>query len=115
MKIKLFTSHVSKEELLELAQDSYVDMVKGVVDLKKRVLALGGELHADAEQILLDQGSKQEDLWGFNIFIDKNRDEYLEYKSMINIRPKQGNRDREVKDINLRNQIKSMIDAMVQL
>jgi hypothetical protein len=115
MKIKVFDSRVSKEDLLALAQASYGDMVKGVIDVQKRLLALGGELHADCEQILLEKGSKQADLWGFNIYPEKSSDEYLEYDSMINIRPRQGNRGREIKDINLRRQIKDIIDNMVAL
>jgi len=115
MEIKIFKSRVSKEELLALAQSGYGDMVKGVVDINQKILALGGELHADAEQILLDQGSKQADLWGFNIYPEKSQEDYLEYTSMINIRPRQGNMDREIKNLELRRQIKNIIDDMVVL
>ena len=115
MDIKIFKSQVPKNELLALAKSGYGDMVKGVVDINKHLLALGGELHADAEQILLDQGSKQADLWGFNIYPEKSKDEYLEYTSMINIRPRQGNMSREIKDSNLCEQIKNIIDEMVIL
>ena len=113
MEIKVFNSQVSKEDLLALAKSGYGDMVKGVIDINKRLLALGGELHADCEQILLDRGSKQGDLWGFNIYPEKTKEEYLEYTSMINIRPRQGNMDRDIKDLNLRCQIKNIIDEMV--
>ena len=113
MNIKVFNSKVSRGELVTLAKEGYVDMVKGVVDMRRRVLALGGELHADGEQILLDQGSKQEDLWGFNIYVDRPQENRLEYASMINIRPRQGNPHREVQDPKLRQQIKDIIDQMV--
>ena len=113
MKIKIFNSKVSQEDLFDLAKEGYVDMVKGVIDLRQRILALGGELHADAEEMLLEQGSRQEDLWGFNIYIDKPQDSRLEYTSMINIRPRQGNRDREVQDSKIRQQMKDIIDQMV--
>ena len=115
MDIKVFNSQVPKEDLLALAKSSYGDMVKGVIDINKRLLALGGELHADCEQVLISQGSKQADLWGFNIYPDKGREEYLEYDSMINIRPRQGNMGREIKDADLRRRIKSIIDEMVVL
>src|SRR5205085_99620 len=105
-EIKVFNSQVSKQELLALAESGYGDMVKGVVDVNKRLVALGGELHADCEQVLLDAGSKQADLWGFNIYPGKSREEYLEYTSMINIRPRQGNREREIRNLDLRLQIK---------
>lgn len=115
MEIKVFSSQIPKEELLALAKSGYGEMVKGVIDINKRLLALGGELHSDSEQVLLDRGSKQADLWGFNIYPGKTREEYLEYTSMINIRPRQGNMDRDIKDLNLRRQIKSIVDAMVAL
>lgn len=115
MDIKVFNSRASKEELLALAKSGYGDMVKGVIDINKRLLALGGELHSDCEQVLLDRGSKQVDLWGFNIYPEKTREEYLEYTSLINIRPRQGNMDRDIKDLNLRRQIKNIIDGMVAL
>ena len=115
MEIKVFNSKVSKEELLALAKEGYGDMVKGVIDINKHLLALGGELHADCEQVLIEQGSKQADLWGFNIYPGKTREEYLEYTSLINIRPRQGNMSREIKDLNLRGQIKKIVDEMVIL
>ena len=115
MEIKIFNSPISREDLVALAKSGYGDMVKGVVDVNKCLLALGGELHSDCEQVLLDRGSKQADLWGFNIYPEKIRDEYLEYTSMINIRPSQGNMSRDIKDLNLRNQIKTIVDEMVAL
>ncbi len=115
MEIRVFNSPISKEELLALAKSGYGGMVKGVIDINKRLLALGGELHSDCEQVLLDRGSKQADLWGFNIYPGKTREEYLEYTSLINIRPRQGNMDRDIKDLNLRRQIKSIVDDMVVL
>jgi len=113
MDIKVFNSQISKEELLGLAKAGYGDMVKGVIDVQKRLLALGGELHADCERKLLENGSLQADLWGFNIYPEKSREEYLEYDSMINVRPRQGNMGREIKNVNLRSQIKNIIDDMV--
>ncbi len=115
MDIKVFNSQIPKEELLALAKAGYGNMVKGVIDINKSLLALGGELHSDCEQVLLDRGSKQADLWGFNIYPGKTKEEYLEYTSMINIRPRQGNMDRDIKDLNLRRQIKNIVDEMVAL
>ena len=62
------------------------------------ILAVGGELHADEEALLLDQGSNQADLWGINIYVDQPRESWVEFDSMINIRPSQGNRSRSVED-----------------
>lgn len=82
----------------ELKKSDYVmmgEMVKGVVDIKKGILAIDAELHADIEKMLLDAGSDQYDLWGINLYFDGD---LVEFDSMINIRPAQGNRSREVED-----------------
>jgi len=82
------------------------DMVKGVVDVEKGLLALEADMYADLEKVLLEQGSKQEDLWGINLYPDLfGEDDFLEFDSMINIRPGQGNRSRGVEDSALRQQI----------
>ena len=113
MSIKIFKTKISKSDLEILAQESYQDMVKGVVDIQQKIIALGGELHADCEEILLEQGSQQIDLWGFNIYPAKNKEERLEYTSFINIRPKKGNFQIEVKDEQLRQQMKAVIDGLL--
>lgn len=113
MNIKIFKTKVQKSELDELARSLYGEMVKGVVDIERKIIALGGEFHADAERVLLEDGSKQMNLWGFNIYVQKNKDERIEYTSLINIRPKQGNSQIEVKDEKLRNQMKVIIDSLV--
>lgn len=71
------------------------EMVKGVVDIKRNLLAIDAEMHADLEQFLLDSGSDQFDLWGINLYFDGD---LVEFDSMINIRPSQGNRSRSVED-----------------
>ncbi len=93
----------------QLAEISYKDMVKGVVDLDSEWVALGGELHADAEELLLEKGSQQSSLWGFNIYPDKLGDDRIRYTSFINIRPHDGNADIEVKDVNIRSKIKLIV------
>ena len=110
MIIKIFKGKISDADLRDMAQKTFGHMVKAVVDVRQKIIALGGELHADAEEILLAQGSRQEDLWGFNIYPDKTLDERLEYTSLINIRPRQGNHGREIQDESLRQKIKKFID-----
>ena len=91
------------------AQEHYEELIKGVVDIKRRVIALGGEMHADAEEVLLKNGSTQSDLWGFNIILDKDREECLMYESFINIRPRDNNKSLEVKDLMIREEMKRII------
>lgn len=75
-----------------------VDLIKVVVDIERSLVAIGGDLHADCEQLLLDDGSKQEHLWGANVYPKRPPDEQLEYESMINIRPRAGNRSMHIQD-----------------
>lgn len=107
------TDRVTKREVEELSKHRFGDMVKAVVDIAKGTMALGGELHADEEQILLDRGSSQNDLWGINIYHALPRDQWIEFDSMINIRPSQGNRSRSVENEELRRQIKEMVNRMI--
>lgn len=114
MTIEIISQKIDKNHLLRLAQENYGEMVKCVADIERRILALGGELHADAESVLLEDGSRQENLWGFNIYVDKPETERLEYSSFINIRPSSGNRAMEVQDKELRDRIKEVVDSLVE-
>ena len=114
MTIKIVSDSISMKELTALANETYKEMVKAVVDVQKGILAVGGELHADAESKLLDEGSAQEDLWGINIYLGKADNERIEYTSLINIRPRQGNRSLEVSDASLRSKIKAVVDQRIK-
>lgn len=89
-------------------------LVKAVVDVERRVMAIGGELHSDEEQALLQEGSRQRDLWGINLYPEETTPEWIEYDSMINLRPSQGNRSRGVDDASLREKIRSVVASLVQ-
>ncbi len=93
----------------QAAAESYGDMVKAVVDVEQKLIALGGEMHADAEALLLERGSKQTDLWGFNIYPDKLPAERLEFSSLINIRPSAGNRGMEIENEEIRKKFKQLL------
>ncbi len=83
----------------------FSNMIKYVADVRKEIIALGGELHSDAEAVLLENGSNQADLWGANFFPDNPEVDAIEYTSLINIRPSVGNRSMEIKDPVIRNQV----------
>ena len=89
-------------------------MVKAVVDVEKKIMAIGGDLHADEEVLLLQKGSRQQDLWGINLYPDKRKDEMIEFDSMINLRPNQGNRTRGVDDEMTRKQIAAIVNQLVE-
>jgi uncharacterized protein DUF5674 len=106
--ILLTDRRISPEELKRLVLLFFEDMVKVVVDVERRVMAVGGELHADAEALLLETGSIQEDLWGANYYPGRGEGQCIEYTALINIRPAQGNRSMEVEDPELRRRIEEL-------
>ncbi|HXU33174.1 MAG TPA: DUF5674 family protein [Thermoanaerobaculia bacterium] len=91
-EIVLLHRKIDPRELARLTGAYFEDMVKYVVDVELRIAAIGGELHADAEQLLLANGSRQIDLWGANYYPGRGREGCIEYSSLINIRPALGNR-----------------------
>ena len=114
MNIKIIRQNISKKQLNQLAEEIFGDMVKVVVDIERKIMAVNGEMHADCEQVLLGDGSKQENLWGANIYPDSEDEHFIEYSSLINIRPRVGNRGMEIEDKNIRNQVKEVINALIE-
>ena len=90
------------------------DLVKAVVDVERGVMAVGGDLHSDEEQVLLDDRSNQRDLWGVNLYLGRQTDDWIEFDSMVNLRPSQGNRSRGVDDPALRDKIRSVVLSLVR-
>lgn len=108
----IFSEPFDKNLLLELQTHYFGDMVKGVVDVAERKIALDAEMHADLESLLLQEGSLQKNLWGFNLYPEMEGDDFLEFDSLINIRPNQGNRSRGVDDPAIRESIKDIIKSL---
>ncbi|MBM3179139.1 MAG: hypothetical protein FJZ86_02165 [Chloroflexi bacterium] len=101
--------HLLKEkavpvQIQEMLQE-YENLIKIVVDIRRRYLSGGGEMHADCESVLLEDGSEQDDLWGANWYPSEQR---IEFESLINIRPRLGNRNIVIQDENLRKQVESV-------
>ena len=100
---------ITREELSKLAENFYGDMIKGVVDVEQELLALDAELHSDLEGMLLREGSQQEALWGINLYTEADEEDFLEFDSLINIRPRQGNRSRDVENEEIREKIRAIV------
>ena len=107
--MKIVEETLSLEELKQMASATFGDMVKAVVDVEQGVLALDAELHADLESLLLEAGSQQKDLWGINLYPDAEADAFIQYDSMINIRPSQGNKSRSVDNAETRERILKIV------
>ncbi|MBI2878777.1 MAG: hypothetical protein HYY19_03555 [Candidatus Rokubacteria bacterium] len=89
-------------------------MVKVAVDVERKMLAIGGELHADEEALLIEDGSRQEDVWGINIYPQRPEEERVEFDSMINVRPSQHNRSRGVENVETRARILRIVADLVR-
>jgi hypothetical protein len=104
---------IDRGELARLVHLFFEDMVKLVVDIEKQVAAVGGELHADAEQILLDSGSRQADLWGANYYPGKGKEGCIEYTALINIRPAQENKSMLIQDPEIRRRVREITFSLI--
>jgi hypothetical protein len=105
---------ITREELRALARSRFGDMIKGVVDLGRAILLLDADLHADQEAALLSEGARQADLWGINLYPDVAGDDWLEFDSMINLRPSFGNRSRGIDDAATRAAVAAFIERVVR-
>jgi len=113
MDIQIVQTPITRTEALKIGKEFYKRMVKGVVDIKKGILALGGEYHLDANTMLIENGSSQKNLWGFNLYLDRAGDNWIEYTSLINIRPADRNRTMKVENPEIRSVIKKIIESLV--
>ena len=101
----------------DLAQSEVVfdgPMVKGVVDVDRELLAVDADLHADLEKLLLEDGSKQDALWGINLWYEDSGEDLVEFDSMINVRPRQGNKSRDVEDEVTREKIVTVVEKWIK-
>lgn len=113
MTIRVVQSTISLEEISRLAEEQFGDFVKAVVDVELGIMAICGELHADEEAVLLEKGSSQQYLWGINLYPAKPKEEWIEYDSMINVRPSQNNRSRGVEDLATQAKIRAIVEKIV--
>lgn len=114
MPTDIIRTPITRAQLKQFAHNTFVDLVKAVVDIERGIMAVGGELHADEETILLEDGSKQSDLWGINLYPDKTGEDFVEFDSMINLRPSQNNRSRGVEDPAIRQHIIVVLNKLIQ-
>jgi hypothetical protein len=114
VSVRIVRESVTLGEVQRIAADQFGDFVKAVVDVGQGVMAIGGELHADEEALLLEQGARQADLWGINIYPDRVAAEWVEFDSLINVRPGQGNRSRLVEDAGTKQRIQDIVARLVR-
>ena len=113
--MRTITTAIAVADLMAMADGRFGNLVKAVVDVRRDLMVVDADMHADEEAILLEQGSKQEDLWGINLYPEQfGTPDFIEFDSMINIRPRQGNRSRSVDDPAARGAIATIVARLVK-
>jgi hypothetical protein len=112
--VEILDEPIALDSLKIMAQDSFGDMVKAVVDTRRELLALDADLHSDLEALLIENGSSHRDLWGINLYPELQEEDFVEFDSMINMRPSQGNMSRGVDDAAIRRKITAVVDRWVR-
>lgn len=113
--MRILEQAATKDELIKNSVN-FIDTntIKAVVDVDRSIIAVDSPMHYDCEQLLLENGSSQASLWGINLYLDEeNIDDMVEFDSMINIRPAQGNRTRGVEDEAVRAKIKAVVKKWI--
>jgi len=114
VKMILVDKQTTRGELKQMAAKSFGNLVKAVVDVNKKTMVVDASLHADLEAFLLDKGSYQKDLWGINLYPDLEGEEFVEFDSMINLRPGGGNMSRGVDDPIVQSEIRDIVGSLVK-
>ena len=112
--MKIIKDKISIEELKEMSASKFGNLVKAVVDIEKEIMAVDADLHADEEAILLVDGSSQKNLWGINIYPELTGADFVEFDSLINLRPSQGNRSRGVDNREIQQKILGIVNKLVK-
>ena len=112
--MKTIDKKITRDELKLMAKNMFDDLVKAVVDINKKIMVVDAPMHSDEEAKLIKNGSKQEDLWGINLYPGKHGEDFIEFDSMINIKPNQDNRSRDVGDPKIRKIIIQIVNKLVE-
>lgn len=112
--IKIVRVSMSRADLAMLAYEGFGDVIKVVVDVRQGIMAVGGELHADEEVLLSEEcGSLRADTWGINLYPAETGDGFIEFDSMVNIKPANGNRSRGVEDVAIQGRIREVVAQLI--
>lgn len=112
--MQIVAGQITVAELSAMAEASFGDLVKAVADVRRGLVAVDAGMHSDLEALLLDEGSRQADLWGINLYpAEHGTGGFLEFDSLINLRPGNGNRTRSVEDPAIRGAIERLVGRLV--
>lgn len=111
--MEILRDRINKTLLKEKYCRYFKSVIKAVVDIERQIIALDAELHADLENLLLRNGSRQEDIWGINLYPDRKEEDFIEYSALINIRPSQNNPSMEILDSGIKDRIKQIVEKFI--
>jgi hypothetical protein len=112
--MQVIKSKIHIDELKKMAEEMFGDLVKIVVDVEKEIMAVNGELHSDEQELLIEKGSKPENLWGINIYPQVDNENWIEFDSVINLKPHFGNRTRGVDNPEIKEKIIKIVNKLVK-
>ncbi len=113
-EIRIIKSPITKIELKKIAEERFGDLAKAVVDIGQEIMAVGGELHVDMESLLMEnENSLRKDTWGINLYPENSEEDFVEFDSMINLKPALGNRTRNVGDKEVQEKIKKIVSKLI--
>lgn len=116
MEIHIIKNPISISELKSIAEKRFGDLVKAAVDIEQEIIAVGGELHADELVLLLErENSRQENVWGINIYPDNSGDDFIEFDSMINLKPAFNNRSRGIDNQQVREKVIAIVKKLIKI
>jgi hypothetical protein len=115
MEIKIIKEPITRFELKKIAQEGFGDLVKAVVDVERRIMAVSGELHMDELELLVEkEGSNHQNIWGINLYPEKEGEEFIEFDSMVNLKPAFGNRTRGVDAVEIQKKIIEIVQKLIK-
>lgn len=113
--MKIIENNITLEALKTLAHEQFFTIIKAVIDVEQEIMAIGGEFHSDLETLLLEtKNSRRDNTWGINLHLDKTGEQFIEFDSMINLKPLSGNTSRGVEDENIKKKIVSIVNSKVK-
>lgn len=114
MEIKIVKDEISLQEVSRMAKEQYGDMVKAVVDVEKEIMAIGGELHADANEAIIKSGSDQKDTWGISLYPEKDKDNQIVFNSFINVKPLSDNKSLSIESEQIKEKIRKIVSKLIK-
>ncbi len=114
METRIVKEEIRRDALRVLAHEQYGDIIKAVVDVERGIMGVGGELHVDIQSLLIEKEHSRGDMtWGINLYPDKTGDDFIEFDSMVNLKPAAGNRTRGVESEEVQAKIRGIVSQLV--